>query len=50
MARPRRIDPLVVKRAKVTAAVTTSVESLRQCQAVLLPALFGATLEPNRRN
>src|ERR1035437_3406904 len=45
MARPRRIDPLVVKRAQMTAAVTTSVESLRQCQAVLLPALFGATLE-----
>ena len=45
MARPRRIDPLVVKRAQMTAAVTTSVESLRPCQAVLLPALFGATLE-----
>ena len=45
MSRPRRIDPLVVKRAQMTAAVTTSVESLRQCQAVLLPALFGATLE-----
>ena len=45
MARPRRIDPLVVKRAQLTAAVTTSVQSLRQCQAVLLPALFGATLE-----
>jgi len=29
----------------VTAAASTSVESLRQCQAVLLPALFGATLE-----
>lgn len=45
MARPRRIDPLLVKRAQMTAADTTSVESLRQCQAVLLPALFGATLE-----
>src|ERR1035441_4663157 len=45
MARPRRIDPLVVKRAQLTATVTTSVQSLRQCQAVLLPALFGATLE-----
>ena len=45
MARPRRIDPLIVKRAQLTAATTTSVESLRQCQAVLLPALFGATLE-----
>jgi transposase len=29
----------------MTAAAATSVESLRQCQAVLLPALFGATLE-----
>lgn len=45
MARPRRIDPLVVKRAQLTASTSTSVESLRQCQAVLLPALFGATLE-----
>ena len=45
MARPRRIDSLVVQRAQLTAASSTSVESLRQCQAVLLPALFGATLE-----
>ena len=45
MARPCRIDPLVVQRAQLTAATSTSVESLRQCQAVLLPALFGATLE-----
>ena len=45
MARPRQIDPLVVKRAQITAAASTSVEALRQCQAVLLPALFGATLE-----
>ena len=45
MARPRRIDPLIEKRAQLAAATSTSVESLRQCQAVLLPALFGATLE-----
>ena len=45
MARPRRIDPLIVKRAQLTAATSTSGQSLRQCQAVLLPALFGATLE-----
>ena len=45
MARPRRIDLHLVKRAQMTAATSTSVESLRQCQAVLLPALFGATLE-----
>jgi hypothetical protein len=45
MARPRWIDPLIVKQAHMTAATSTSVESLRQCQAVLLSALFGATLE-----
>jgi len=45
MARPRRIDPAAVKRAQEIAATSTSVESLRQCQAILLPALFGATLE-----
>lgn len=45
MARPRRIDPRIVKQAQLTAATSTSVEPLRQCQAVLLPALFGATLE-----
>jgi transposase len=45
MARPRQIDPQVAKRARRTAATSTSVEPLRQCQAVLLPALFGATLE-----
>jgi transposase len=45
MARPRRIDPLLVQRAQLTAATSTSVETLRQCQAVLLPALFGATLD-----
>src|SRR6218665_3316948 len=39
------MDPLIVKRAQTAAALTTSVQSLRQCQAVLLPALFGATLE-----
>jgi transposase len=45
MARPRRIDPQVVKRAQLIAATSSSVETLRPCQAVLLPALFGATLE-----
>ena len=29
----------------MSTASTTSVQALRQCQAVLLPALFGATLE-----
>ena len=45
MARPRRIDPLLVQRAQATAATATSVDSLRACQAVLLPALLGATLD-----
>ena len=45
MARPLRIDPLLVQQAQLTAASATSLETLRQCQAVLLPALFGATLE-----
>jgi transposase len=39
------MDPQIVKRAQLTAATSTAVECLRQCQAVLLPALFGATLE-----
>jgi len=47
MARPRRIDPFLVKRAQETAATATSVAALRQCQAVLLPALLGTPL--NRR-
>ena len=45
MARPRRIDPLLVQRAQAAASTATSLEALRQCQAVLLPALCGATLE-----
>lgn len=45
MARPRRIDPLLIKRAQETAANANSIESLRRSQAVLLPGLLGATLE-----
>ena len=45
MSRPRRIEPHIVKQAEITAGNATSLETLRQCQAVLLPALFGATLE-----
>lgn len=45
MARPRRTDPTEINRAQLMAATATSVEALRQCQAVLLPAMFGATLE-----
>lgn len=45
MGRPRHIDQATVKRAEKLAATSSSLETLRQCQAVLLPALFGATLE-----
>jgi transposase len=41
----RRIDLFIVKRVQKIAATSTSVEYLRRCQAVLLPPLFGATLE-----
>lgn len=45
MSRPRRIDPLLVRQAQETATTATSIIALRRCQAVLLPALLGATLE-----
>ena len=45
MARPRRNDPDLVRRAREVAASASSVDTLRRCQAVLLPALLGATLE-----
>jgi transposase len=38
------IDPLAVKRAPVAAGSATNLEALRRAQAVLLPALLGATL------
>ena len=45
MARPRRVDMELVAQAQVVAADANDVESLRCAQAVLLPALLGATLE-----
>ena len=45
MARPRRIDFELVTQAQVVAGQADDIESLRCAQAVLLPALFGATLE-----
>ena len=50
MARPRRIDSLIVKRAHMTAATATSVESLRQCQAVLLQPCSGRRSNKRRRS
>lgn len=45
MARPRKIDPIIVEHAQLAAATAISLLSLRESQAVLLPALLGATLE-----
>ncbi len=45
MARPRSSDPKLIEHAKRLAAQAQSVDDLRCAQAVLLPALLGATLE-----
>lgn len=45
MTRPRRIDQQLVERAQEIAASATNLRQLRAAQAVLLPALTGATLE-----
>ncbi len=44
MPRTPNIDPVTVKRAQVAADSATNLEELRQAQAILLPALLGATL------
>lgn len=45
MARPRCIDAELVGKAKEIVAGAKDLEMLRSAQAVLLPALLGATLE-----
>ena len=45
MARPRLLDTNLVEHAKRLAAKAQTVEDLRCAQAVLLPAMLGATLE-----
>jgi transposase len=45
MARPRRNEPAIVKQAKLTLAASNNLETQRQCQAVLIPALLNVTLE-----
>ena len=45
MARPRKIDPDVVKQAQLVAAHTHDIQELRMAQAVLLPALAQMTLK-----
>jgi transposase len=45
MARPTRIDPELVQKAQTLVAQTTDLQTLREAQSILLPALHGATLE-----
>jgi transposase len=45
MSRPLRIDSIAVNRARAAVAAAQSAEELRCAQAILLPALAGATLE-----
>jgi transposase len=44
MARPRRTNAKLVKKAQKAVAQATSIQELRAAQAVLLPAIMGATL------
>ena len=45
MARPRRIDPELVAKARAMVAQATDASQLRAAQAILLPALAHTTLE-----
>ena len=45
MSRPRRIDPIAIKRARAAVAQARNADELRCAQAILLPALAGTTLE-----
>src|ERR1019366_3540929 len=45
MARPRRIDPELVVKARAAVAQAADAKTLRAAQAVLMPALAHTTLE-----
>jgi transposase len=45
MARPRRIDKKLVAKARALVSKATDLDEFRCAQAVLLPALLGATME-----
>lgn len=49
MARPRRIDEELVGKARDAVVSAESLAELRRAQAVLLPAVMGATLEQTAR-
>ena len=45
MARPLKIDKELVQKAQTVAASTTDLHELREAQSILMPALYGSTLE-----
>lgn len=45
MSRPCRTDPVAIRRARAVVARAHDADELRCAQAILLPALTGATLE-----
>src|SRR3989304_504218 len=45
MARPRRVDKILLRQARAVVGKAASLEELRCAQAVLLPGMLGATLE-----
>lgn len=49
MARPRRQDPELVKKAQAAAAEAATARELRAAQATLLPAVLGTTLTETAR-
>jgi transposase len=49
MARPRRSDPQIVRRAHRVVHETRDVSVLRQALSIVLPAEFGSTLEQTAR-
>jgi transposase len=49
MARPRRTDPQLVRRARRVVRNTRDATELRQVLSIILPAEFGSTLEQTAR-
>lgn len=45
MARPLKIDKELVQKAQAVAATATELHTLREAQSILMPALYGSTLE-----
>jgi len=45
MSRPLKIDKELVQKAQTVAASATDLHELREAQSILMPALYGSTLE-----